>query len=97
MDEETGELFWFELLESSGIREVDQLTEKILSTLRFTPDSTFKSIDGYLHFVGLIPDFHDRADFQYSFFALFELDLDCRAGHLDLFPLSDKAADFFSA
>lgn len=59
MDEETGELFWFELLESSGIREVDQLTEKILSTLRFAPDSTFKSIDGYLHFVVLIPDFHD--------------------------------------
>lgn len=53
MDETTGELFWVERVQSSGIREIDQLTEKILFNLRFTPDQSREQVIGNIHFVVL--------------------------------------------
>lgn len=53
MDEATGELFWFDRVQSSGTREIDQLTEKILFNLRFTPDQSGEPVIGNIHFVVL--------------------------------------------
>lgn len=54
MDEATGEIFWFERLQSSGIKEVDQLTETILSQLRFASKNSFEWVTGNVNFTLLI-------------------------------------------
>lgn len=51
MDKETGELFWFERDHSSGVKEIDRLTENILSHFVFATEGPFDTIDGSLHFV----------------------------------------------
>lgn len=55
MDEATGAPFWVERLQSSGIKTVDQLTEKIVFNLRFAPDPSLAHVTGNVHFVVLIP------------------------------------------
>lgn len=57
MDEESGELFWFEMLQSSGFKEIDQMTEKILTNLRFAVDNSLESVVGTLNFV-VLSDHH---------------------------------------
>lgn len=52
MDEKTGELFWYERIQSSGIVAIDHLTEKILLNLRFSPKSQ-EMITGTLSFAVL--------------------------------------------
>jgi hypothetical protein len=51
MDKETGELFWFERENSSGKKEIDRLTENILSHFIFGTDGHFDAIDGSLDFI----------------------------------------------
>lgn len=51
IDDETGEVFWFERLQSSGNRDIDQETEKIVLNLRFKPDPSFEHVKGILDFV----------------------------------------------
>lgn len=55
IDEVTGEPFWVERIEASGIKSVDQLTEKMLFNLRFVPDPSLLTVTGNVHFVILIP------------------------------------------
>lgn len=56
MDETTGELFWVERQKSSGIKSLDQLTEKIIFDLRFAPDPSLIQVTGTVHFVILITE-----------------------------------------
>jgi hypothetical protein len=53
LDEKTGELFWYERLDSSGLTTIDQLTEKILLNLRFSTVESNESLKGTLNFVVL--------------------------------------------
>jgi hypothetical protein len=49
LDEKTGEIFWYDRTESSGIPTIDDLTEKILLNLRFAPYQS-ELITGILNF-----------------------------------------------
>lgn len=51
LDEKTGEIFWYERIESSAMTTIDQLTEKILLNLRFTPPDNHEPVTGILIFV----------------------------------------------
>lgn len=51
MDEKTGELFWYERVESSGVVALDRLTEKILLNLHFVPAYSTELVTGALNFV----------------------------------------------
>lgn len=53
LDDKTGEIFWYERTESSGVNSIDQLTEKILLNLRFLAPSQPTIIKGFLHFAVL--------------------------------------------
>lgn len=53
LDAKTGELFWYERTESSGVAETDQLTEKILLNLRFSSPQSSEFITGTLNFIVL--------------------------------------------
>lgn len=50
MDEKTGKLFWYERIQSSGMSEVDRLTEKILMNLRFSLPNFPEQVLGTLNF-----------------------------------------------
>lgn len=50
LDERRGELFWYERLQSSGIKKIDQLAEQMLLSLRFDPPKTKEPVNGKLHF-----------------------------------------------
>ena len=51
LDEKTGQIFWYERLESSSAIAIDQLTEKILLNLRFSPPENHEPVTGTLNFV----------------------------------------------
>lgn len=53
LDEYTGEIFWYERLESSSELAINQLTEKILLGLRFFPAKSQEPITGILNFIVL--------------------------------------------
>jgi hypothetical protein len=53
LDEKTGELFWYDRLESSGLATIDHLTEKILLNLRFSNPESNERLQGTLNFVVL--------------------------------------------
>lgn len=53
LDQATGEIFWFERTENSGIKRIDQLTETILLNLRFAPLNQEDTIKGTLSFIVL--------------------------------------------
>lgn len=55
MDEKTGELFWYERIESSGIEAVDRKTEKILKNLRFAIREPLELVSGSLNFIVFTP------------------------------------------
>ncbi len=55
MNEKTGEIFWYDRLQSSGIADIDRLTERILLNLRFSP-KTEETVLGHLNFVVLLPE-----------------------------------------
>ena len=53
-DDKTGELFWYERFESSGVAAIDRLTEKILLNLRFSPtEASNELVTGTLNFAVL--------------------------------------------
>jgi len=53
LDEKSGEIFWYERVESSMISAIDQLTEKILLNLRFAPPKDHVPVLGKLNFIVL--------------------------------------------
>lgn len=53
LDQRTGELFWYDRIESSDDPAINQLTEKILLKLRFSSPDQLEVIKGNLHFVVL--------------------------------------------
>ena len=50
LDSQTGELFWYERIESSRVPSDNFLTEKILLNLRFSPLKESSIVKGELHF-----------------------------------------------
>lgn len=50
LDQKTGELFWYELIESGGSDAVKLLTEKLLLNFRFLPTYSPEFVLGELHF-----------------------------------------------
>lgn len=50
LDDKTGELFWYERIESSSLMEMNQLTESILLHLRFASPKSEEIVKGTLNF-----------------------------------------------
>ena len=63
LDERTGEIFWYERIESSGVKAIDQCTENILLNLRFTPPNNQIPILGTLTFV-VLPESNGRQEIR---------------------------------
>jgi hypothetical protein len=51
LDEKTGEIFWYERMESSRVATLDHLTENILLNLRFSPSESKEPVAGTLNFI----------------------------------------------
>jgi hypothetical protein len=53
MDNRTGEIFWYECVESSDVAAIDRIAEQILLNLKFTPPPSRETVTGKLNFVVL--------------------------------------------
>lgn len=56
LDERKGELFWHERIQSSGVEDVDRLTEKILLNLKFTTPTPREPVEGTLNFAVVVEE-----------------------------------------
>lgn len=55
LDSREGEVFWFEKVEGTGKKELDQLAETIIRGMRFQKDQDLCFVDGSIQFVFNVP------------------------------------------
>lgn len=56
IDPETGTLFWYEIIQATGRKEIDALFEQFLKTLRFSAEPLLEHLKGEVHFIMMVDD-----------------------------------------